>query len=68
MRGNTGSKKRNSLCSENECNAMYGKIIPSRIERGLLLIVEISQRNKGSRIPQMAGIPAYAYHKKGCVP
>jgi hypothetical protein len=46
---------------------MYGEIIPSRTER-LLLIVEISQRKKGSKFPQIAGIPAYAYHKNGCVP
>jgi hypothetical protein len=32
------------------------------------LIVEISQRKKGSKFPQIAGIPAYAYHKNGCVP
>jgi hypothetical protein len=68
IRGSIGSKNRNSLCPENECKAIYGAIIPSRTNRGPHLIVEISHRKKGNIIPQMAGIPAYAYQRKGCVP
>mmetsp|Transcript_23783 Transcript_23783/g.41730 ORF Transcript_23783/g.41730 Transcript_23783/m.41730 type:complete len:97 (+) Transcript_23783:1183-1473(+) len=36
MIGKIGSKKRNSLCSENECKTMYGATIPRRATRGLL--------------------------------
>jgi hypothetical protein len=68
MIGNTGRRKRNSLCSENECNTIYGPMIQSNSDLGPYRIVEISQMKKGSMTPQMAGIPAYAYHKKGCVP
>jgi hypothetical protein len=56
MMGKTGSKKRNSLCSENECNRMYGTMILISSDCGPL--AEISHMKKGSIIPQIAGIPA----------